>query len=52
MAGQIGGYIIPSSVGIFKFDLAYQLDQEITEDVSDHYPIECLIQGIVDPYNV
>ena len=45
VAGPIGGYISGNSVGVFQYDLAYSLSQEITEDISDHYPIECLIQG-------
>ena len=45
MAGAVGNYIVADSARVFRFDLEYQLDQELTEDVSDHYPVECLIQG-------
>ena len=45
MAGEIGNYIVPNSAGIFRFDQAYGLNNELTEDVSDHYPIECELQG-------
>ena len=38
-------YIVPGSATPFLYDQSYQLDQELTRNVSDHYPIEMQIQG-------
>ncbi|XP_035670618.1 deoxyribonuclease-1-like [Branchiostoma floridae] len=35
---------IPDSGTIFEYDTAYDLDRDLVEDISDHYPIEIQIQ--------
>jgi len=47
VSGNIGEHIVNGSAIPFRYDLEYELTQELTENVSDHYPIEVLIQGIV-----
>ena len=46
VAGDILSYIVQGSALPFRYDLEYELDQELTEDVSDHYPIETLLEGM------
>ena len=45
VSGGIGDFIVPGSAQTFRFDLEYNLTQAQAIDVSDHYPIECTIQG-------
>ncbi|ETA67814.1 metal-dependent hydrolase [Methanolobus tindarius DSM 2278] len=41
---------ITGELGVFRFDLVYGLDEELTTDVSDHYPVyaEFMINGDSD----
>lgn len=41
---------IAGESGVFRYDLEYGLDEELTTDVSDHYPVfvEFVIDGDVD----
>lgn len=45
VSGEIESSILPGSAQPFRYDLAYNLTRELTLAVSDHYPIECSIQG-------
>ena len=45
-AGNLGNYIVNNTAQPFRYDQAYGLSQELTENVSDHYPIEVLLQGM------
>merc|ERR1719422_99829 len=40
---------VPGSAGIYDFAIPQGLNEDQTLDVSDHYPIEFLIYGRVDP---
>ncbi|KAI8521133.1 Deoxyribonuclease-1 [Branchiostoma belcheri] len=45
LAGQdLKRAFIPESGKIFEYDSAYDLDRDLVEDLSDHYPIEIQIQ--------
>ncbi|XP_038078126.1 deoxyribonuclease-1-like [Patiria miniata] len=46
---ELSDNIHPDRTGTFYFDKHYGLDIETTEDVSDHYPIEMVIQGNLQP---
>lgn len=37
--GTLGGEYVTGSCEVFYFDTVYGLGQELTEDVSDHYPV-------------
>jgi len=45
VAGSIDENIPRNSVDVFRFDLNYSLSQDLTERVSDHYPIQLQLQG-------
>jgi len=47
VSGDIGDNIVNGSAMPFRYDMEYELTQELTEKVSDNYPIEVLIQGMV-----
>jgi endonuclease/exonuclease/phosphatase family metal-dependent hydrolase len=40
VGGGIADCIVPDSVQVFRFDVAYNLNQSEAENVSDHYPVE------------
>ena len=45
VSGEIGLSILLGSAQPFLYDLSHSLTEELTRDVSNHYPIECIIQG-------
>ncbi|XP_066304462.1 deoxyribonuclease-1-like [Branchiostoma lanceolatum] len=48
LAGQdLKRALIPESGKIFEYDTAFDLDRDLVEDLSDHYPIEIQIQPAV-----
>jgi len=47
--GTYGGEYVMDSCEVFYFDAVYGLGQELTEDVSDHYPVYAVYRtGLVD----
>lgn len=43
-AGDVSGRIVPGSAGVFQFDQALSLAADFTRKVSDHYPVEVLLE--------
>jgi deoxyribonuclease-1 len=42
-AGEISTLVVPDSAGVFFYDQAYVLDEDLARAVSDHYPVEFTI---------
>ena len=40
---ELSSALVEGSVGPFRFDEEWNVPEELTEDVSDHYPVHMLV---------